>query len=323
MHVQQDMIDPASPTALAGAAPRRVVAVILNGAAGALLDRVDQAGSLRALFEAAGLDAHFVPQDAGALPERARLALQAGASMVVAAGGDGTIACTAQVLAGTGVPMGILPFGTMNLLAKDLGIPVGDPAAAVRLLAEGQPRAIDIGEVNGQVFLCASMLGLPARLARYREGGRGQSTLLLWSRMARAALRAIIRDAPLRVALMLDRQTVRLRTASLTITVNPLEDGSGRTFGRTRLDGGELAVYEIGPLRIVGLLRLGLRMLMGHWRRDPMVRERRASRLAVGSGRTALRVMNDGEIRLLRPPLRYRIRPRALLVIAPAHGLET
>ncbi len=187
------------------------------------------------------------------------------------------------------------------------------------ILAEGRPRAIDVAEVNGHVFLCASMLGLPARLARYREGGRGSlSALRLWSRVARAALRAIAHDAPLRVALLLDNHAVRLRTAALTITVNPLDDSCGRTFGRSRLDGGELAVYAIGRLRPGGALRLLLRLLRGRWQHDPMVQERHVRRLAVGSGRAALRVMNDGEVRLLRPPLRYRIRPRALCVIAPA-----
>ena len=297
--------------------------MVLNGAAGALVDGGDQAGSLGAMFEAAGLRAHIVPQDAGTLPQRARLALERGAEMVVAAGGDGTIACTAQVLAGTGTPMGILPFGTMNLLAKDLGLPIGDVPAAVRVLAEGRPRRIDVGEVNGQVFLCASMLGLPARLARYRESERGHSALRLWTRMARAAVRALARGHRLHVALRLEQEIVRLRTTSLTVTVNPLDDGSsrrssGRAFGRSCLDGGELAVYDIDRLGALATLRLSLRLLAGRWQDDAAVHERRAGRLAVASGRPSLRVMNDGEVRLLRPPLRYRIRPLALWVIAPA-----
>lgn len=64
------------------------------------------------------------------------------------AGGDGTVACAARVLAGGAMPLGILPSGTMNLLARDLAIPIGDLAAAVVCLAEGMPRAIDVGEVG-------------------------------------------------------------------------------------------------------------------------------------------------------------------------------
>jgi diacylglycerol kinase family enzyme len=317
MQMQHDSAE-LTPAPASAAPVRRAVAVVLNGAAGALVDRGDQGDSLREQFAAAGLDAQFIPQDAGTLPERVRLARRSGAWAVVAAGGDGTIACTAQELAGTDIPMAILPFGTMNLLARDLGLPIGDTAAAIRMVAEGAVRRIDVGEVNGQVFLCASMLGLPARLARYRESERGRSTLHLWTRMARAAIRALARGGHrLRVAVRLEQEMLRLRTTSLTITVNPLEDGTGRTFGRLSLDGGELAVYDIGRLGVGGLLRLALRLLTGHWHRDALVHVRRTRRLAVASGRTALRVMNDGEVRLLRPPLRYRVRPRALLVVTP------
>ena len=298
---------------------RPAVAVVLNGSAGALLEKPDAIKELKAQFEAAGLEPNFIPHDAGTLPERIALAAKSGASAVVAAGGDGTIACAAQVLAGTETPMGLLPFGTMNLLAKDLGIPVGDTEAAIRVLAAMQVRSIDVGEVNGHVFTCASMLGLPARMARYREGGRGHlSGPRLWSRMARATLRALAHGASMRIAVTAGQETVRARTTALTIAVNPIDESTGRTFGRPRLDGGELAVYQIERLRPLDLVRLALRTITGKVRQDPSVREMRAEQLTIASARRSLRVMNDGEVQLLRPPLRYSIRPGALRVIAPA-----
>src|SRR6202007_1583715 len=121
------------------------------------------------------------------------------------AGGDGTIACAAQQIVGTDIVLGILPSGTMNVLAVDLNIPVGDVAAAIAVLRDGRVREIDAAEVNGQLYLCGSMLGLPARLARYREMGRGKGSMTrLWLRFTRAAFRAFARYGAPRVVLAVD-----------------------------------------------------------------------------------------------------------------------
>jgi diacylglycerol kinase family enzyme len=302
----------------ASAASPRVVAVILNGAAGALLGRPDALQMLTAGFAANGFDPRFIPLEAGALPERVAQAARLGAEAVVVAGGDGTVACAAQALAETGIPLGVLPFGTMNLLAKDLGIPVGNLPAALTVLAAGRIRAIDVAEVNGRVFLCASMLGLPARLGRYREAQRGSgSPVRAWSRLGWSFLRTIARTGRMRVSVQIGDRTLRLRAASLTITVNALDDATGRVFGRSRLDGGELAFIVIRRLTLGRLALLAIGLLRGDWRQDPAVQEHCMQELIVTKRGRAMQVMNDGELMVLESPLHYRIRPRALLVIAP------
>jgi diacylglycerol kinase family enzyme len=296
----------------------RVVAVILNGAAGALLDRPDALQMLAAEFVANGFDPRFIPPEAGTLPDRIAQAASSGAESVIVAGGDGTIACAAQALAETGIPLGVLPSGTMNLLAKDLGIPVGDHAAALQVLVAGRTRAIDVAEVNGRVFLCASMLGLPARLGRFREAQRGAgSPVRAWSRMGWSFVRTITRTGRMRVSVQMGDQTLRLRASSLTITANALDDASGRVFGRSRLDGGELAFIVIRRVTLARIALLAVRLLRGTWRGDPAVQEHRAQELVVSKRGGAIQVMNDGELMVLKSPLHYRIRPRALLVISP------
>jgi diacylglycerol kinase family enzyme len=298
--------------------PLRTVAVILNGAAGALLGRPDALQMLAAEFAANGFDPHFIPTEAGTLPERIALAARSGAESVIVAGGDGTVACAAQALAETGIPLGVLPFGTMNLLAKDLRIPIGDPGAALKVLASGRIRAIDVAEVNDQVFLCASMLGLPARLGRFREAQRGAgSPIRAWGWMGWSFLRAITRTGRMRVNVQIEDRTLRLRASSLTITVNALDDASGRVFGRSRLDGGELAFIVIRRLTLPRIALLAVGLLRGTWRRDPAVQEHRAQDLTVRKRGRAMQVMNDGELMVLQSPLHYRIRPGALLVITP------
>jgi diacylglycerol kinase family enzyme len=296
----------------------RTFAVVLNQSAGALVGGPDVAEAIRAASAEHGLTPKFIPAEAGDLPARVTLARDSGAAAVVVVGGDGTVACAAQVLADTGTPLGILPSGTMNLLARDLAIPIGDLAAGVRVLAEGTPRAIDVGEVNGRVFLCGSMLGLPTRLAQYREAGRGEPVLRLWVRFLGAALRIFFQYRPLALMVSVDGRTRHVRTSSLTVTVNALSDSTGRQFGRACLDGGILAVYIFNRLRLVDALRVGASAMLGRWRKDPVIDVLLGAEISVTGRRPALPVMNDGEVGLLKAPLHYRIRPRALLVIAPA-----
>ena len=292
--------------------PRRA-SVVVNGRAGALLETEGGLDELKRAFAEHGITPEFVPAEAGGLAERIDLARRSGADLVVVAGGDGTVACAAGVLAGTDQVLGILPFGTMNLLAKDLHVPVNDLAGAVRLLADGQTRVIDVGEVNGQVFLCASMLGLPARLGRYREAER-HGGLLGWARFAWNAVRATVRYVAPTAFLVADGRRHAIRTPSLTITVNALDDRSGRVFGRARLDGRVLASYAVAQpqWRLLGSLLSGL--IRGRVA-DDVVTERLAADFVVEFRQRGVAVMNDGERMIVTPPLRYRVRADGLRVI--------
>ena len=301
------------------------IAVVLNVKSGAFLDRPSESGALPGLLRDAGLETRFVPPEAGTLPERIELACRSAPGMIVVAGGDGTIACAAQRIAGTGIVLGILPFGTANVLARDLGIPVGDIAAAVAVLRDGAVREIDAAEVNGQIFLCGSMLGLPARLARYREMGRGQGSISrLWLRFARAAFRAFARYGAPRVVLTVDGRPLELHAGAINITPNLLDDRTGRRLGRDRLDEGRLGLYALKQITLGAILRLLARLVLRSSARDPDLHDESAQEIVVTRmgrrGRKTIRVMNDGEVRLMTPPLTYRIVPHAIRVMAPAES---
>jgi len=273
----------------------------------------------------AGLEGELISSEAGTLPERIELACAFTPDMLVVAGGDGTIACAAQRIAGTGIVLGILPSGTANVLARDLGIPIGDVAAAVGVLRDGRVREIDAAEVNGQLYLCGSMLGLPARLARYREMGRGKGSMTrVWLRFARAAFRAFARYGAPRVVLTVDGRPLELRAGAIMVTPNLLDDRTGRRLGRDRLDDGRLGLYALRQINLSAILRLLTRLILRGSRRDPDLHGESAREIVVTRmGRRAprtIRVMNDGEVSLMAPPLIYRIVPRAIRVMAPAES---
>ena len=304
-----------------GAGPRRL-ALVMNAQAGALLGAADGAGTLEQQLRAASAGLDVVPADAGTLPERVARAVAIGDDCVVVAGGDGTMACAAQALAGTDTALGLIPCGTMNLLARDLGHDPDDRAASVRLLADGRERAIDVGEVAGadgqrHVFLCASMLGTPARLSRHREAGRERGNgVLAWARFALAAMRALAINRSMRLELRIDGVARQVRTPSLTITVNRLDDASGRLFGRSCLDGGRLAIYLVHRDTALGQAGLLLRTALRGNLHTPRIEVIDAGAIEVRGRHAALHVLVDGERRLLEPPLRYTVRPGALRVIA-------
>lgn len=296
----------------------RRVAVVINARAGGLLGRENAAGEVAAHLSAAGLDPVVIPEDPGAdLLTRLDRAIAAGADAVIIGGGDGSIAAAAQRLAGTETALGILPCGTMNLMAKDLRIPL-ELEAAAETLARGMVRAIDVAEVNGHVFLCNSVIGLPAALGRHRERHRGARGPAAWLRIGLAAMRGFWRYPPLRLHIAAGQappRTMRLR--ALAVANNAYAEGPGLLFTRERLDRGELVLYLAHRFGAWWAVRKLLGMALGAWRGGTDLDERRMARVTIGSSRRVLRVMNDGEGLLLAPPLRYAIRPRALKVIVP------
>ncbi len=151
----------------------RVHAVINRKAGSALGYSVEQlASEAEAAFEEAGheMEVHVVePEDIEAAMDNA---VAANPDILVAGGGDGTIRSAASRLLGSTIALGILPLGTINRLAHDLNIPL-EPRTAIRALPSGGYREIDVAEVNGEIFLCNSMLGLPSEISEERQNSQG------------------------------------------------------------------------------------------------------------------------------------------------------
>ncbi len=316
------MSSPAEPASTEQAGTRRSVALVMNAKAGALLETGGDE-SLLHLLEQQASRLHVIAEEAGTLPERLAKAQATGSDCIVVAGGDGTIACAAQALTGTETALGVIPGGTMNLLARDLGFDPDDRAAAIRTLGEGRVRAIDVGEVTAgedapHRFLCASMIGTPARLSRHREAGRDRGNgLRAWAAFAWAALRALGRNRSMRLVIRHDGIERQVRTPSLTVTVNRLDDEAGRIFGRSTLDGGRLAVYVVQRNSVFAQLRLLLRTAWRGSLASPQIEVIDTDAIEIANRHAAIHVLVDGERRLLKPPLRYTVRRGALRVVAP------
>lgn len=302
------------------------VALIVNSSSGSLIGRPDAAAELASKLREAGLEvSEVLDGDAGDLDARMARARDLPVQAIVTAGGDGTIATAAEALLGSDKVLAPLPLGTMNLLAKDLGVPV-DLDAAILAFADAEVVEIDVGDVNGRKFLCNSMLGVPARLAERRERNRLHMGFIGWWRQAIAGLKSMYRYPAMRIGLDLGDGPVTIRSKAIVVANNAYDEGFGQVLTRSRLDRGELTLYATRRLSAWPLVRLSIRMALGRWTHDVDLETHHVAALTVTSRRKLLRVMNDGETRLMRPPLNYRVLPKALKVLRPrtaAPELET
>lgn len=232
--------------------------------------------------------------------------------MVVLGGGDGTMNAAVPALLETGIPLGILPLGTANDLARTLGIPSSlDDACAV--IAARHTRAIDVAYVNGRHFINDASLGLSVEVSRRAErASKRRWGVLSYAAQAFAALRS---HGPFRAVIYCDG--VRARVSAVQITV-----GNGRYYGGgltissdASIDDGMLDLCALAPMSIWRLLRLGPFMWTGSHDGQEGVRIWRGREIRVETGRP-MQVNTDGE-HATRTPARFWVQPRALTVLVP------
>jgi diacylglycerol kinase family enzyme len=292
-------------------------AAVFNDSSGSG-DCASAAKKLEEMFAAAGREARVTVVTGGGsqLREAAERAVVDGCDALVAGGGDGTINLAASVLAGRDIPLGVLPLGTLNHFAKDLSIPL-ELEDAVRVILDGITCRVDVGEVNGRIFINNSSLGVyPAvvRLReRYRASGLGKWVAALW-----AGLTVLRRNPFMAVRLIVQNDVTVRRTPFVFVGNNQYRMAGLQAGTRDSLSGGDIAVYVLNADRRVGLLRLAWQVVLKGVDQVKELDELTVSQATVEVRRSRLQVALDGEVVMLESPLEYRIRPAALQVYVPA-----
>lgn len=294
------------------------VPVILNSGAG---DRnAGREEEIRAAFASHGVSADI--RNAGAngdgdLESLVRAFVAERCPIVVVGGGDGSLHAAAGILTGTDTALGILPVGTLNHFAKDLGLPLGIEEA-VAVVVAGAIRRVDVGEANGQVFLNNASLGLYPSVLRQREAMQQRLGRSKWSAFAIASWRALLNYRLLRVRVRVkDRDYVR-RTPFVFIGNNAYVMDGLNIGSRVALDAGVLSLYMAGREGPFGLLLLALRALSGRLRQAKDFEEFTATEVRIDTWRSRELVGLDGEVVSMATAIRCHIRPVALRVVVPA-----
>jgi diacylglycerol kinase family enzyme len=294
-----------------------VITVLLNPGAGGGAD--DQLPVLEKLFAAAGATARFLTIGPNFdMMAAVGAAISDGAESIVAAGGDGTVSSVAAAVVGSATPFGVLPMGTLNHFAKDLNVPLDLPTAITTVVAAHTTR-VDVGEVNGRLFLNNSSIGLYPDIVVERERLRGEGRRK-WVAAAIAAARIVRNGRNLVVRLTTGGVQERTRTPFLFIGNNEYQTQGLQIGGRQRIDCGKLYGYLAPRVHARELPKLFALAVLGRVRRVHSLASFAVTELQVDTPRRRrIRVALDGEVQVMTTPLHYRVHPRALMVIVPAH----
>ncbi len=242
--------------------------------------------------------------------ERALAAVEAREVPVVISG-DGLVGAIGGAMAGAETPLGIIPGGRGNDLARVLGIP-DDPVAAVAVLAAGETRRIDVGEANGKRFLGIVSVGFDSEANRLaNETGVLRGNLVY----AYAAVRTLLGWKPGRFTIRVDEERVRFTGYSVSVANNRAFGGGMFIAPEAQLDDGEfdiVTVGEVSKLRFVGNLP---KVFKGTHVEADEVRVFRAPHLELTASRP-FPVYADGE-HLTELPTSLRVLPRALSILVP------
>jgi YegS/Rv2252/BmrU family lipid kinase len=320
--MQGDVITKLQPEMQTGKTIPSHPAVIINASSGTD-DKKEARERLREVFAHAGVEARISLAESGEeIIDLARKAVRDNCQPIIAGGGDGTINAVASQVVDTDRTLGVLPLGTLNHFAKDLDIPL-DLESAARICLEGREAKVDVGEVNGRVFLNNSSLGLYPSIVRHREKqqqrlGRGKWPAFIW-----ATLTMLKRYPFLSVRLSTDEQRLIRHTPFVFIGNNEYEMESFNVGERSCIDAGHLSLYVAHRTGRLGLLRLAWRALFGGLRDEQDFDAMCTKEISIETRHPKrLRVATDGEVTIMTTPLHYRVRPGALRVLVPERGVN-
>ena len=295
----------------------RNVCVILNERSGDHAEG-DRRARISALLDEAGIASKIaVPDGEEDLVVFARKALErSGAEMLVAAGGDGTIAAVAAASHDAGVPMGVIPQGTFNYFARGLDIPE-DMEGAVEVLATGQLHDMPLGEVNGEVFLNNTSLGVYPLILQRRE-----SIYNRWGRSRLAAYWSVLLALtgfrrPLKLRLTLDGREVKLRTPLAFVAKSAYQLERFNLDGADAIRDGHFALFTAKGERSIDLVRTALKLAGGSAQNGSDFDLQIARDITIQTGRKRTLVARDGEKAMMKTPIRVRLRDAPLKVMVP------
>lgn len=237
-----------------------------------------------------------------------------GAQSLAVAGGDGSVAAVAGVAVERGLPFAVVPTGTLNHFARDLGLDLARPLRALDAFVAGQERRVDVGRINGRLFINNVSLGVYAEMLG-DPGYRGDKL-----RVAQTKLQAVFSDPKLRRALRITPpdEAPFESVVAVVVSNNPYEFSRWDRLGqRHRLDTGTLQISVLDAGTLDELERLLAGTLLGAIEFRPALRRWTSQHLETGVPGEVVRAGIDGEPISVEAPLRFSVDPGALRVLVP------
>ena len=286
------------------------------------LDATEVSRMVETIFREAGHEIDSTAVEPGGIDRALERAVAAKPDAIIVAGGDGTVSAAARQLGGSGIAMGILPMGTFNLAARDLGVPLEIEEAA-RFLAAAEPHAVDVMEVSGHTCLCTTILGFYPEFARTFErrdyGGQW------WKKSLKLVLglpKYFTRARPLRLTWTGDEGEGNAPTKFCAFVPGRYKASAGIVPARTDFRSGQLTAYVGTQKHARAAVRGMMDYVFGRQEKNPELLIFKSSRLELrgGTGKDCV-LMLDGEILRMRFPIVMEIKPGHLRVLTTAENI--
>jgi len=289
------------------------VAIILNQHAG-LKELTGE--KLESVFKEKGVEPKIFKINGEEITDTVKSILDSEFDIIAVAGGDGTISTVAGVLAGTKMPLAVIPGGTFNHFAKDLNIPL-DLEDAVQVVADAHQSPVDVAEVNGKVFINNSSVGLYPKAVKKRKeyfhqlGGNKILAMII------ASFSIFTRFPLFTVFLKAEEEKLSRTTPFVFIGNNEYKMDLFNLGARQVLTEGRLSLYTANCRKRLSIVRFVFMALMNRIKQDKDFDLRFVREVRLETGKHPVRVALDGEIIRMQPPMHYKIRPKDLQVILP------
>jgi diacylglycerol kinase family enzyme len=293
-----------------------VIAILNEQAGTAARDDAVAEDSLREAFAAAGFQAKIELLSPDKIEAALKDAVAKHPDAIFVGGGDGTVSATAALLIDTSIPLGVLPLGTLNHFAKDVGLPP-EWRTAIATLSNYVVRSVDVAEVNGHVFINNCSVGAYADAVRHRDSLRDKRNHGKWLAMMLASFRVFRRLKRIRFRVQYDGQEIALRSPFLVVANNGYQGNILSQNLRDRLDEGRLWIYTTRARHHFAVLRMAWQALRRDLASADALDRRSTTEAVVYLPGERVSVAADGEILELKALLHFRIHPGALKVLAP------
>ncbi|MFP4105515.1 MAG: diacylglycerol/lipid kinase family protein, partial [Phycisphaerae bacterium] len=292
--------------------------VVLNAKSGSVPDGDAEVAceEIRERLGKGGVDATVIPAEGEELQDAFEQAATSDSDAMIVAGGDGTVRSALKIALEHDKTFGVIPMGTFNLLARDLGCPL-NWRKAIDAMGRAGTKTIDIAEINGEPFACHAVAGVVPKLAIERERMREESWLRMILRAPRRFWDVFSNIKRRYVRFVVDGQEHECDAWVVLISNNRVDNPFSYMPQRTRIDRGELAVYTACSATRAGVFWLIAFYSLGLLGWHPEVQVYTGTEVTLDGHHDKFRMAVDGEIEQVEGPADFTIRPGALKVLAP------
>lgn len=280
-------------------------------------DMAAYAEKARQVFSDAGDDLEVLTVSGKDMPKTMqRVACRDDIGAIIAGGGDGTISTAAGIAWKNGMPLGVIPAGTMNLFARSLKLPL-DIWSVLETLAKGEIRDADIGSVDGKAFVHQFSAGMHARMVRFRNALSYRSRAGKIAANVRASVGVVLNPPQFEIEFDVEGHRERRIVSAISVSNNPF--GRNGLLVPEDLTTGHLGIYFAEPLTPAGAAKLAVDILRGRLRENAAITEMKARSVDLHFPRVyrSANYVLDGELVPLGKDISIRLHPGELKVIMP------